>query len=222
MPVRRCCLIFSPSSAYILVNESLTSHYQPIQDYCVSIAPLFTRTNVTMKFIQPTIILSLISSAIAYTTMSQVIDDVISLNSAVVDLTAAVAAYQGGLFTAISPAISFVVVEARLTKGVTDTRLLPPSTLSESDTQDLIDTVASTLAINNPKAVAGLKAKKALIDASYQTSIVKIALQTLLSGHLQFEEQIVQRSPASKVAGVQAVADIITVALQDGINTFST
>lgn len=175
-----------------------------------------------MKFSRPAIFLSLISSAVAYTDISQVIDDVVSLNSAVVDLTAAVEAYQGGLFSAISPAINFVIVEARLTKGVTDTHLLPPTTLSEGDTQDLIDTVASTLAINNPKAVAQLKAKKALIDASYQTSIVELGLQALLKGHLDFEQQIVQRSPASKVKGVRDVADIITVALQDGINTFAT
>lgn len=174
-----------------------------------------------MKFIRPTIILTLISSVIAYTDVSQIISDIISLNSAVVDLTAAVAAYQGGLFSAISPAINFAIVEARLTKGDTDSHLLPPSTLSESDAQDLIDTVASTLAINNPKAVQQLKAKKALIDASYQTSIVELGLQALLQGHLDFSQQVINRSPPSKLQAIQDVVNIITVALQDGVNTFA-
>jgi hypothetical protein len=175
-----------------------------------------------MKFFQPTVILSLISSVVAYTTVDQVITDIITLNNAVVDLDAAVQAYQGGLLSAVAPGISFVVVEARLTKGDADTALLPPSTLSDSDTQDIIDTVASTLAINNPKAVSDLIAKKPLFDAAGASPIIELGLQALLAGHLSFAQQILNRSPADKYQGVENVANIITVALQNGINTFAT
>lgn len=173
-----------------------------------------------MKFTPSTIILSLVSSVIALTSVDQVINDIINLNSAVVDLTAATAAYQGGLFDSIPQGFDFIVVEARLTQGDTDSGLLPPA-LSESDTQDLIDTVASTLAINNPKAVQTLKSKKALIDASHETAVVELGLQALLAGHLDFTQHIVSRSPASKIQAVRDVANIITVALQGGINTFA-
>lgn len=173
-----------------------------------------------MRLTKSITILSIISSAIAVTNINTVINDIINLNAAVVDLTAATQAYQGGLLSAVSPAISFVVVEARLTLGVTDSGLLP-SSISDSDTQDLIDTVASTLAINNPKAVSVLKSKKALFDASGQSPTVELGLQALLAGHLTFENNILQRCPADKVQGVQNVADIITRALQDGINTFA-
>lgn len=174
----------------------------------------------TVKLTQPVTILSFIASVLAYTTTNQVIADIVGLNAAVVDLTAATAAYQGGLFNSISQAIDFTVVEARLTQGDADTGLLPPS-LTDSDTQDIIDTVASTLAINNHKAVAQLIAKKSLIESSGEVSIVEVALEALLAGHLTFEQHIITRSPADSVQGVENVTSIITDALQNGINAFA-
>lgn len=173
-----------------------------------------------MKFSQPTVFFSVFSSVIAYTSIAQVNSDIVNLDNAVQQLTAAVAAYNGGLFSEVPEAISFVVVEARLTQGDVDSGSLPPS-LSESDTQNFINLVANTLAIDNPKAVKELEAKKALIEASNQQSIVEAGLKALLAGHLDFTENIVERSPPSKVQGVEDVANIITVALQDGINAFA-
>ena len=160
-------------------------------------------------------------STLAYTTVNQVIADIIALDAQVKILTASVTTYTGGIINAVPPAIDFVSVEARLSKADVDGRLLSPSTLSVADTQDIVNTVASTLAVDNPAAVDELKQKKAVIVASGGGLIVQAALRALLAGHLELTNSITTRTPASELASVQRVADIITVALEDGINSFS-
>ena len=157
---------------------------------------------------------------LAYTTVDQVNSDIVTLDDSVKDLTASTIAYNGGLLSAINPGINFVPVEAELTKGVVDARSLPPDTLSVADTQRLVNTVSTTLAVDNPEAVKQLKLKKDLIEASGGSPIVKTGLQALLKEHLDFSASIIQRSPQSELEDVQSVVDIITMALQDGINTF--
>lgn len=163
---------------------------------------------------------ALASVCLAYTTVSQVETDIVNLDNAVKQLTASTAAYTGGVL--LVQGIDFTIVEAKLTQGNADVTQLPPGQLSVSDTQSLVDLVASTLAIDNPRAVKTLKSKKQLIDAvPGQMLIVREGLQTLLDGHLYFSNQVLQRTPPAQLAEVQYYVDVISDALQDGVNAFS-
>jgi hypothetical protein len=93
--------------------------------------------------------------------------------------------------------------------------------LTEEDGIRLIDHVNRTLAIDNPIAVEVLESKKQLFDAAGTSPIIKGGLKLLLSDHLAFSNEVLERAPPSLLADGNAVVDVITNALQHGIETFS-
>lgn len=160
------------------------------------------------------------SLAIAYTTVDLVIADIIYLDNAVRQLIVSTQAYTGGVL--LVQGTDFTNVEGRLTKANTDVTLLPPQDLSVADTYRLVSVVSHTLAVDNPRAVDTLISKKALIEATpLQGGIVEAGLQSLLRGHLYFSNEALQRTPPSEMADVQEQVDIISNALQKGIDAFS-
>lgn len=151
---------------------------------------------------------------------TDIVPDIINLDDAVRDLTAAVSAYTGGIL--LSSGIDFLNVTARLSKANIDISSLPQQDFELASIHELEDVVKVTLAIDNPKAVNELVSKKALIEqVPLQGGVVKTGLETLLAGHLQFTQQALDRTPESEVKGVQDVANIITNALQKGVAEFS-
>ena len=62
----------------------------------------------------------------------------------------------------------------------------------------------------------------AFSDVSPGTSpVIKGGLKLLLSDHLAFSNEVLERAPPSLLADGNAVVDVITNALQHGIETFS-
>lgn len=152
--------------------------------------------------------------------VNTVYDTVTKIDNAVLELTASTQAYNGGFIPQLPLAIDFVPVHLATRKGFYDSLLLP-QTLTVSDAQRLIEHVNNTLSVDNPAAVNVLKGKKSLFDAEHSTPLIKAALQLLLSDHLAFSNEVAKRVPAELQEDGQKVIDVITIALEDGVETFS-
>lgn len=149
-----------------------------------------------------------------------VYNTITKINVAVDELTAQTQAYNGGFVQQLPLAIDFVPVHLATRKGFYDSLLLP-DTLTDADAQRLIEHVNNTLSVGNPEAVRVLKTKKSLFDEEHSTPLIKAGLQLLLSDHLSFSNEVAKRVPAELQADGKEVIDIITVALEDGVTTFS-
>lgn len=153
-------------------------------------------------------------------TVQTVYDDITKIDNAVLELTNTTQAYNGGFIPQLPLAIDFVPVHLATRKGFYDSLLLP-DTLTNADALLLIEHVNQTLSVDNPAAVNVLISKKSLFDAEDSTPLIKAGLQLLLSDHLSFSNEVAKRIPAELQADGQEVIDVITVALQDGVTTFS-
>lgn len=171
-------------------------------------------------------LLPLISTFLLYTStvlcsqVDVVIDDITALDEDVQSLTAKVRAYNGGLLAQTPQLLGLTQVHLATRRGYYDSKLLP-NPLSESDATRLIDHVGATLSIDNPIAVEVLKSKKELFDAAGTSPAIAIGLKVLLDDHLAFSDEVLKRAPEDQVEAANEVVDVITVALQDGIATFS-
>lgn len=159
------------------------------------------------------------STALAFTTVSQVNIDITILDKNVQTLTAETAIYTGGLAPATTILGSLVTVYTSLAQGAADCALLPLA-LSESDAISLIEHVNATLAIDNTIAVDTLKSKKDLFKAEGLDGAIVTSLSLLLKGHETFAAYVLQRLPADLVADGQKVTSTITVSLTGGIAFF--
>ncbi|TGO36307.1 hypothetical protein BHYA_0129g00280 [Botrytis hyacinthi] len=159
------------------------------------------------------------STVLALTTVTQVKNDITTLDNNVRALTSQISPYSGGLLPAAPLLGSLTAVYLSLLQGVTDSALLPPSIL-ESDAQSLIEHVNVTLAIDNPIAVDTLKGKKQLFKEQGLNGAIVAGLGLLLVGHEAFTNNVLQRLPEDQSANGQEVTQIITVALTDGIHYF--
>ncbi|TEY73117.1 hypothetical protein BOTCAL_0083g00300 [Botryotinia calthae] len=159
------------------------------------------------------------SIVLALTTVTQVKNDITTLDINVQALTSQTALYNGGLLPAAPLLGSLTAVYLSLLQGVTDSALLPPS-ISESDAQSLNEHVNVTLAIDNPIAINTLKGKKALFKEQGLDGAIVAGLGLLLAGHEAFTNNVLQRLPEDQSADGQEVTQVITVALTDGIHYF--
>lgn len=159
------------------------------------------------------------TSALAVTTVSQIKDDITTLDNNVQALTAQTALYTGGLIAAAPLLVSLTTVYLSLLQGVTDSALLP-SSISESDAQSLISHVNSTLAVDNPIAVKTLEGKAELFKDQNLQDAIAASLGLLLAGHEAFTNNVLQRLPEGQSENGQDVTEIITVALTEGIHYF--
>ncbi|KAF7188112.1 hypothetical protein HII31_10586 [Pseudocercospora fuligena] len=159
--------------------------------------------------------------ALAQSTQVDIVyNDITDIDTHVLELTSTTAAYQGGLVGQLPIGVDFTPVHLATRKGFYDSLPLPAQ-ISTSDAQRLIDHVNATLSKDNPKAVQVLKSKKPLFDASGSSPVIKSGLELLLFDHLSFSSEVAKRIPPALKADGQIVIDVITVALQDGINYFS-
>lgn len=149
-----------------------------------------------------------------------VIDDITALDQDVQSLTAKVRAYNGGLIPQVPQLFGLTEVHLATRKGYYAATQLPRP-LTESDGQRIIDHVNATLAIDNPIAVQVLESKKPLFDAAGTSPFIKAGLQVLLDDHLAFSNEVLERAPASELQDANEVVDVISNALQHGIETFS-
>lgn len=149
-----------------------------------------------------------------------VYNTITEINQNVDELTAKTHAYNGGLIAQLPLAIDFLPVHLATRKGFYDSLLLP-DLLTDSDALRLIEHVNNTLSIGNPEAVRVLKTKKRLFDAEHSTPLIRAGLQLILGDHLSFSNEVAKRVPVELQAGGQEVIDVITVALEDGVETFS-
>lgn len=175
-----------------------------------------------MRTFSPALLLPALVPLVAAQTpqVDTVYETVTKIDNAVIELTASTESYNGGFIPQLPLAIDFVPVHLATRKGFYDSLLLP-NTLTTADASRLIEHVNQTLSVDNPAAVNVLKGKKDLFDAEHSTPLIKAALQLLLSDHLSFSNEVAKRVPAELVAEGQKVIDVITVALEDGVQTFS-
>ena len=159
---------------------------------------------------------------LAYTSadVTTVLNDITSLDQDVKKLTAAVDAYQGGLLGQLPLLADLTLVHVATNKGASDAKTLP-TTLTFPDAKSIIVHVNGTLSVDNPKAIQVLESKKSLFQATGSGPAIKFGLQTLLNDHLDFSNAVLERTPQSLIADANAVVDVITNALQAGINAFS-
>ncbi|PPJ54863.1 hypothetical protein CBER1_06051 [Cercospora berteroae] len=153
--------------------------------------------------------------------VDRVYNDVSTINRNVLELTETTQNYNGGLINQLPCIIDFNPVYLATRKGFYDSLLLP-NPLTQSDAQRLIEHVNATLAVNNPKAVEAVKSKKVFFDEAGTSQVVKGGLELLLFAHLRFSNEVAKRvvDEEQRKEG-QAVIDVITVALEDGIAFFS-
>lgn len=154
-------------------------------------------------------------------TVPQVLADIKALDADVQHLTAAVAAYNGGLLGQTPLLADLTQVHLATRKGYTDAAALPPTTLSAADAERIIDLVKRTLAVDNPKAVDVLETKKRYFEQTKTTRVVKGGLETLLDDHLDFSREVLRRTPVELMARAQEVVDVISEALEGGIEYYS-
>jgi hypothetical protein len=165
-------------------------------------------------------ILLLSATAILASQVDVVIDDITALDQDVQSLTAKVRAYNGGLIAQTPQLLGLTQVHLATRKGYYSATTLP-CPLTEEDGARIIEHVNETLAIDNPIAVEVLESKKQLFDAAGTTPVIRAGLNLLLSDHLAFSNEVLERAPASQLAEANAVVDVISNALQHGINVFS-
>lgn len=171
----------------------------------------------------PSLLTTLLLSATTVLSSQEVdvvIADITALDRDVQSLTAKVRAFNGGLIPQIPQLFGLTEVHLATRKGYYAATQLPRP-LTSSDGRRIIDHVNVTLAIDNPIAVSVLESKKTLFDAAGTSPAIKLGLQVLLSDHLAFSNEVLERAAASELADGNAVVDVITNALQHGIETFS-
>ena len=164
--------------------------------------------------------LLLSATAVSASQVDVVINDITALDQDVQSLTAKVRAFNGGLIPQVPQLFGLTQVHLATRKGYYSATGLPRP-LTEEDGIRLIDHVNRTLAIDNPIAVEVLESKKPLFDAAGTSPVIKGGLKLLLSDHLAFSNEVLERAPPSLLAEGNAVVDVITNALQHGIETFS-
>lgn len=160
------------------------------------------------------------ATAVSASQVDVVIDDISALDQDVQSLTAKVRAFNGGLIPQVPQLFGLTQVHLATRKGYYSATALPRP-LTEEDGLRLIEHVNKTLAIDNPIAVEVLESKKPLFDAAGTSPVIKGGLKLLLSDHLAFSNEVLERAPPSLLADGNAVVDVITNALQHGIETFS-
>lgn len=161
-----------------------------------------------------------LASLAAASQVDVVIDDVTSLDEDVKDLTAGVEAYNGGLLAQSPLLLGLTKVHIATRTGYYDSKSLP-NPLSEEDANRLIDHVNGTLAVDNPIAVKTLIGKKDLFEAAGTTVFIKGGLEILLDDHLAFSDEVLKRAPEGTGSVGREVVDVITRALENGIEEFS-
>jgi hypothetical protein len=159
-------------------------------------------------------------TAVSSSQVDVVIDDITALDKDVQSLTVKVRAYNGGLIPQIPQLFGLTEVHLATRKGYYSATTLPRP-LTEEDGLRLIEHVNETLAIDNPIAAQVLESKKPLFDAAGTSSVIQDGLKLLLSDHLAFSNEVLERAPEDLLAEANAVVDVISNALQHGINTFS-
>ncbi|KAF2209862.1 hypothetical protein CERZMDRAFT_99921 [Cercospora zeae-maydis SCOH1-5] len=153
--------------------------------------------------------------------VDRVHDDVSTINRNVLELTGTTKHYNGGLVNQLPFIVDFGPVYLATRRGFYDSVLLPDP-LAQSDAQRLIEHVNATLAVNNPIAVGVVKSKKVFFDDAGTSQVVRGGLELLLFAHLSFSNEVAKRIvDEEQRAEGQAVIDVITVALEDGIAFFS-
>lgn len=160
------------------------------------------------------------AAVVAGSQVDVVIDDITALDKDVQSLTANVRAYNGGLIPQVPQLFGLIEVHLATRKGYYDATGLP-SKLSEDDASRLINHVNETLSVDNPIAVEVLISKKPYFDAAGTSAVIKEGLKVLLNDHLDFSYEVLERAPADRLADGKEVVDVITVALQRGVATFS-
>jgi hypothetical protein len=165
-------------------------------------------------------VLLLLATAVSASQVDVVIDDITALDQDVQSLTAEVRAYKGGLVAQTPQLFGLTQVHLATREGYYSATTLPRP-LTEEDGARIIEHVNETLAIDNPIAVEVLESKKQLFDTAGTSPAIKAGLKLLLSDHLAFSNEVLERTPASQLAEANAVVDVISNALQHGINTFS-
>lgn len=159
-------------------------------------------------------------TAVSSSQVDIVIDDITALDKDVQSLTFKVRAYNGGLIPQVPQLFGLTEVHFATRKGYYSATSLPRP-LTDNDAARIVEHVNETLAIDNPIAVEVLESKKQLFDSAGTRPFIKAGLELLLSDHLAFSNEVLQRAPESQLQQANDVVDVISNALQHGINTFA-
>ncbi|TID14743.1 putative cell wall galactomanno protein [Venturia nashicola] len=156
----------------------------------------------------------------------QLADDIYAIDAAVNALTENVNDYNSGSFPSglvdgIPILLDVVNIHLVNRKGYADANLSP--TLDSQDSITVVKSVTNSVAVDIPKSVDALKAKKSLFVAAGLTQIVIASLKLLKNDHDTFSAAVVAKLTADAETTAQGLAGvkIIDDALADGIAYFS-
>lgn len=128
-------------------------------------------------------------------------------------------AYHGGLVPLLPLALQVTKVDLNTKKAGNANEQLPDP-LSHEQSETLVSTINSTLAVVNPKAVNKLKTKKKFTQPLGVDPLIQAFLQMLLDDHLRFSNAILSRTMPEDVAMTNVPMDVISNALQSGVGFF--
>lgn len=163
---------------------------------------------------------------------ASLVTDLGNLDSSVKNLTAQVNKFTtsmvgtvgslvGGLTSAAVIVTSFTAAHASNRLAYLEATVL--TNISSADATTLINTIHTGLSVDNPSAVAAVKAKKAQFTTIGVKPVILAALKQSLSDHVSLSAAIASKIPqdATTQAALKAQVDVSTKAFQDGITYYS-
>ena len=158
------------------------------------------------------------STALPPRSANAVYNDILGIHYAVLNLTSAVTAYQGGIQQASPVFSASLAVHAVNRRGYADAVSSTP--FSAADSQRIADAVTSTVAISIPASVKVLEAKKPLFDAAEISSLVLSTIELLKYDHESFSAATAAKLTAALVEAT-AGAGIVEAALVEAVAYYS-
>lgn len=161
---------------------------------------------------------------LSQSSIPQVMQDVANIDCHVLTLTEQIRSYQGGLPAILPQVDTLSSVYEALQSGVENSGNLP-KIITLEDAFNLVVQVNETLAIDNPVAIDALIEKKRLYKDAGVAGTLSPLLRSLLDGHEQFSQNIIDRlppdTPPEAVDIGKQVVNVISEALRKGIKAFT-
>lgn len=154
-----------------------------------------------------------LAASIAPRAATTVNNDITGINNAVLKLTAAINAYQGGVAQAQPVFTAGAAVHAINRQGYADTQASAP--FSSAGSKEIVDNTNASVGKSIPISVTALESKKPLFDQAGLTSKAESMIQLLKSDHETFSLAVGAKLSVNEApAGLAAAAKIDAVLQQ--------
>ena len=185
---------------------------------------LDSRVLEAMHFQLLPLAVSLLFSAATATTATSaapLINGIRGINTAVVSLTSALKAYNGGINEASKSTTGILAVHAANRAAFAAAQALN-GTLSAADSKKVVDYTRDTVGKTIPISIAVTKRKKADFEAALLGSVVESTLQLLMYDHDSYSTAVGGHLDPSSAAEGLAVAGAIAASIQSAIDDYAT